>query len=107
MWDRLTSEEATALVASFMTQPKRDDVPKTELPKELKLSTTEPRPFPVQAMPGTADRAQGEWAFEGDHNAATHLIRNAFGGGDRKERTKLLSLQGKASRYFRDDVTVT
>lgn len=107
MWDRLTSEEAAALVASFMTQPKRDDVPKAELPQELKLTTTEPRPFPVQALPGTADRAKGEWAFEGDDNAATHLIRNAFGGGDRKERSELLSLHGKASRYFRDDVTVS
>jgi len=82
-------------------------VNKEKLATEIPLATTEPRPYPVQEMPGKGKRKVGAWAFEGDANAATHLIRNALGGADRKERGELLSLHGKTTRYFRDDMTVT
>lgn len=107
MWDRITSEEATLLTAAYLKEKKRDDVSKAKLAEEVPLKTTEPRPYPVQDLPGSGNRDGGQWVFEGDDNAATHLIRNALGGGDRKLRGELLSLHGKVARYFRDDMTVT
>ncbi|BEJ13409.1 hypothetical protein CspHIS471_0305830 [Cutaneotrichosporon sp. HIS471] len=107
LWDRITSEEATLLTAAYLAEKKRADVNKAKLVQEIPFKTTEPRPFPVQDLPGSGKRGQGQWVFEGDANAATHLIRNALGGGDRKLRGELLSLNGKVARYFRDDMTVT
>ncbi|WVQ94266.1 hypothetical protein IAU59_001345 [Kwoniella sp. CBS 9459] len=105
LWDRLTSEEATLLLASYLSHPKHADIPKTTLPTLFPLAEpTSERPYPVQDIP----QPQGEsWAFEGDSNAATHLIRNSLAGADRKSRAELLSLNGKVSRWMRDDVTVT
>lgn len=48
----------------------------------------------------------GNWAFK-DGNLSTHLIRNAFGGGDEIKLRKLLSIPAPYSRRSRDDVTVT
>jgi pyruvate dehydrogenase phosphatase len=107
VWDRITSEEAALLMAGYLAHPKRADVNKETLANEIPVRPTEPRPYPVQEMPGKGKRSQGAWAFEGDANAATHLIRNALGGADRKERGQLLSMHGKTTRYFRDDMTVT
>ena len=42
-----------------------------------------------------------------DDNPATHLIRNALGGGDVDKLTGLLSLQYPISRSHRDDISVT
>ncbi|TXT13174.1 hypothetical protein VHUM_01575 [Vanrija humicola] len=106
LWDRITSEEATLLMAAYIANAKRPDVGKATLADEIKVKTTEPRLYPVEDLPGKGKRTDGTWAFEGDENAATHLIRNALGGGDRKLRGELLSLHGKVSRYMRDDMTV-
>ncbi|WVF66667.1 hypothetical protein IAT40_001408 [Kwoniella sp. CBS 6097] len=105
LWDRITSEEATLLLASYLSHPKHADIPKTTLPTLFPLSEpTSERPYPVQDLP----QPKGEsWAYEGDSNAATHLIRNSLAGADRKSRAELLSLSGKVSRWMRDDVTVT
>lgn len=109
MWDSLTSEEATLLVASYMRDRKRADIPKIYLPQMFPLVPTpdSERPYPVEDLPGQGSRRQGSWAYDGDDNAATHLIRNSLGGGDRQSTAQLLSLHGPISRYKRDDVTVT
>ena len=49
---------------------------------------------------------EGSWAFV-DDNVSTHLIRNAFGGGDEVKLRQLLSIPSPLSRRYRDDVTVT
>jgi pyruvate dehydrogenase phosphatase len=41
-----------------------------------------------------------------DKNAATHLVRNAFGGADRDMVCGLLTLPSPYSRRYRDDLTV-
>jgi pyruvate dehydrogenase phosphatase len=41
-----------------------------------------------------------------DKNAATHLVRNAFGGADRDMVCGLLALPSPYSRRYRDDLTV-
>lgn len=107
MWDRITSEEAALLMAGYLEHPKHDPVAKTDLPNQINLVTTAPRPYPVEDMPGQGKRAKGAWAFDGDVNAATHLSRNALGGANRKKFQELMSLYGKTTRYFRDDMTVT
>jgi pyruvate dehydrogenase phosphatase len=49
---------------------------------------------------------EGMWAFV-DENVSSHLIRNAFGGGDDSKLRKLLSIPAPFARSYRDDVTVT
>jgi len=108
LWDRITSEEATLLVASYLSHPKHEDIPKTSLPATYPLiPPIEPRPYPAEELPGSPDRADGAWVFEGDSNAATHLIRNSLAGADRQWRRELLSMRGKPTRQKRDDITVT
>ncbi|WVO16054.1 hypothetical protein L204_103719 [Cryptococcus depauperatus] len=107
LWDRLTSEEATLLVASYLAHSSHPPVYKTSLPKLFPLSSPLPlfqRLYPAQNYP----QPEGEtWVYEDDSNAATHLIRNSLAGGNLDLRAKLLSLTGKVSRWMRDDVTVT
>nr|XP_019048296.1 hypothetical protein I302_02066 [Kwoniella bestiolae CBS 10118]OCF27226.1 hypothetical protein I302_02066 [Kwoniella bestiolae CBS 10118] len=105
LWDRLTSEESVLLLASYLSHPKHPDIPKTDLPNLYPLLPANgERPYPVQELPQPRDES---WAFEGDTNAATHLIRNSLAGANRKNRAELLSLNGKVSRWMRDDVTCT
>lgn len=108
VWDRMTSEEATLLLASYLSHPTHTDIPKSTLPANFHLMPpmTE-RLYPAEDLPGSKPRASGAWAYEGDQNAATHLIRNSLGGADRNKRGELLSITGKVTRYLRDDITVT
>jgi len=108
VWDRITSEEATLLLASYMKHPVHPDIPKSYLPESFSLlAPALPRLYPTQDLPGTGERKEGTWVYEGDQNAATHLIRNSLAGGDRKLRGELLSLRGDVTRWLRDDITVT
>ena len=52
------------------------------------------------------DNTGSSWAFV-DDNLSTHLIRNAFGGGDDEKLRKVLSIPGPLARNYRDDVTCT
>jgi pyruvate dehydrogenase phosphatase len=52
------------------------------------------------------NKEEGAWAFV-DENVSSHLIRNAFGGGDERTLRKLLSIPAPFARSYRDDVTVT
>lgn len=91
-----------------MRHPTHPEIHKSTLPLQFPL--TPPltnRPYPADPLPGTAEKSNGTWVFEGDSNAATHLIRNCLGGGDRKARNELLSVTGEVTRYLRDDITVT
>ncbi|WRT67095.1 uncharacterized protein IL334_004061 [Kwoniella shivajii] len=106
VWERITSEEAVLLTAAYRDKPSQGDVLKTSLAEKYPLITpSEPRLFPVQDLPGTGDRIEGSWAFDGDKDAGTHLIRNVLGGGDKEWRRQLLSLREGAARQMRDDLT--
>lgn len=141
VWDRITSEESTLLVASYLSHPTHPEIHKSTLPVQFPLrssiysaspigpphstpcfssspsdtpaanpspaTTASDHPYPAEPLPGSADRGVGTWVYEGDQNAATHLIRNSLGGGDRKGRNELLSLTGGVTRWLRDDITVT
>jgi pyruvate dehydrogenase phosphatase len=106
LWDRLSSEDACALVAGHLVGF-RGTVPKRELENQLKLS------IGSRGIEGkdkswrtkeTDDAAS--WVFK-DENLATHLTRNAFGGGNERKLRELMSIPPPLARRYRDDVTVT
>jgi len=41
-----------------------------------------------------------------DDNVATHLVRNAFGGGDHERLCAMTGVQSPTSREVRDDITI-
>ncbi|KAK8844684.1 hypothetical protein IAR55_006533 [Kwoniella newhampshirensis] len=107
LWDRITSEEATLLLASYMAHPTHNEIAKTSLPNIFPLVPPLPaseRLYPAQDLPQPPNET---WVYEGDENAATHLIRNSLAGGDKKARGELLSMHGEVTRWMRDDITVT
>lgn len=105
----MTSEEATLLVASHLSHPTHSSITKKALQQSITLgpyAEGQERLHPVQDLPGTADRTEGAWVFEGDANAATHLIRNSLSGEGEVKRRELLSLKGPMAKCARDDITV-
>lgn len=108
MWDWTSSEEAALLLAGHLNHPDGPNIPKSVLPAVHQfLDPPVDRKFPVEDLPGTPGRDNGEWVFE-DVNAATHLIRNALGGmgWDKDVRGKVLSMREAGARVVRDDTTV-
>lgn len=110
MWDKLSSEEACLLAAAYYDKPLQEPIAKMHLP--LRYPLVPPayrmrRPYPAEPLQGTMGvYAEGQWVFQGDDNAATHLLRNAMGRGDDWERQRMLSLTGPMARSYRDDTTV-
>jgi pyruvate dehydrogenase phosphatase len=103
LWDKLTSEEVVALVAGHLSGLK-GNIPKSALPNLIQTSSGTPT---VEGKDKRRDDAvEGAWAFE-DENLSSHLIRNAFGGGDEESLRKIMSIPAPHSRNWRDDVTVT
>ncbi|KAJ9097049.1 hypothetical protein QFC20_006291 [Naganishia adeliensis] len=104
LWDLLSSEEAVGVVATHLAHPQREPVPrKTVLARLLdqRRPSRELCPGPRQKE----DALDGEWVCQ-DDNAATHLIRNAFGASEAIGTAhQMLSLTPPLSRNFRDDVT--
>lgn len=78
LWDELESEEAVEMVADLVESRKTPP------------SVTSPDNY-----------------IKLDTNAATHLIRNGFGGSDHERIRQLLALRAPISRRYRDDVTTT
>ena len=81
LWEKLTNEEVVGLVGRFLDR-------KTEKPGWF----SKPDIFNVAELPqidgakrpnGNGKRSR-EWVWQ-DRNAATHLIRNALGGGNEDE----------------------
>ncbi len=101
LWDQLSSEEVVSLVGGYLTGLK-GIIPKSDLPSLIPTSSG-------KTIEGKEKRLKdntGSWAFV-DDNISTHLIRNAFGGGDDEQLRKLLSIPAPLARNYRDDVTCT
>ncbi|WWC67048.1 uncharacterized protein I206_100955 [Kwoniella pini CBS 10737] len=102
LWDRMTSEEASYLLASHFTHEIQQDVSKVDVmaycPHTLPAMDNE-HPYPKEEL-----NVHGKWVYE-DANAATHLIRNAIGGEDRELRRQLMSMKRPGARSVRDDTT--
>ena len=103
LWDELSSEEVVALVGGHLAGLKGN----VSKPSLLGLVPTVPGSRGVNGKEQHPQAQQGTWAFVEGDDVATHLIRNAFGGGDEQLLRKRLSIPAPYSRRFRDDVTVT
>jgi pyruvate dehydrogenase phosphatase len=103
LWDQLTSQEVVALVGGHIAGLK-GFIPKSSLSSFVSTSTGTPT---VEGKDKKRlNKYDGTWAFV-DENVSSHLIRNAFGGGDERKLRKLLSIPAPYARSYRDDVTVT
>jgi len=103
LWDQLTSQEVVALVGGHLAGLK-GLIPKSTFHDLVPTSTGTPT---VEGKDKKHPKKEdGAWAFV-DENVSSHLIRNAFGGGDVRSLRKLLSIPAPFARSYRDDVTVT
>lgn len=101
LWDQLTSEEVVALVGGYLAGLK-GVVPKSDLPNLVPTSSG----ITVEGKEKRRKSDSGSWAFV-DNNISTHLIRNAFGGGDEERLCQVLSIPAPLARSYRDDITCT
>ncbi|KAG1833500.1 phosphatase 2C-like domain-containing protein [Suillus variegatus] len=102
LWDKLSSEDVVALVGGHLKGLK-GVVSKTAL---LELVPTVSGAPTVEGKEKKRNNSSGSWSFE-DENVSSHLIRNAFGGGDNESLRKLMSIPAPIARSYRDDTTVT
>ena len=128
-WDEITNAEAVVLAGTYLSGLRTKSIARTALPQTipqppttttLKVASSggpdssylvyettpqkELQHRPTQQAPES--RRQGHWAFV-DDNVGTHLIRNAFGGGDQLALRQTLSIPAPHARRFRDDITVS
>ncbi|VDB97038.1 unnamed protein product [Peniophora sp. CBMAI 1063] len=102
LWDELSSKEVVTLVGGHLSGLK-GTVSSDDL---AKLVPTSEGSKGVQGKEDRGSSANGPWTFV-DENISSHLIRNAFGGGDEGALRRKLSIPPPHSRRYRDDVTVT
>ncbi|KAG2060156.1 protein serine/threonine phosphatase 2C [Suillus hirtellus] len=102
LWDKLSSEDVVALVGGHLKGLK-GVVSKTALPELVPTVSGAPT---VEGKEKKRNNSSGSWSFE-DENVSSHLIRNAFGGGDTESLRKLMSIPAPIARSYRDDTTVT
>jgi len=102
LWDELSSEQVVALVGGYLSGVK-GIVPKSALSTLVPTTTGNKT---VQGKDNRRTNEEGSWAFV-DDNLSTHLIRNAFGGGDEDRLRQLISIPAPLARNYRDDITCT
>ncbi|KAG1873761.1 phosphatase 2C-like domain-containing protein [Suillus subalutaceus] len=102
LWDKLSSEDVVALVGGHLKGLK-GVVSKTALPELVPTTSGAPT---VEGKDKKRNSSSGSWSFE-EENVSSHLIRNAFGGGDAESLRKLMSIPAPIARSYRDDTTVT
>ncbi|WWC57904.1 uncharacterized protein I303_100439 [Kwoniella dejecticola CBS 10117] len=102
LWDRVTSEEASYLLASHLIHDIHPDVPRNQI--MVTCPHSPPAPGSDHPHPQEEPRVDGQWVYE-DSNSATHLIRNAIGGEDRELRRQFMSMKKPGARSVRDDTT--
>lgn len=101
LWDELSSDEVVSLVGGYLAGLK-GTVSKSALSKLVPTTSGST----VEGKDKRRRDNAGSWVFV-DDNISTHLIRNAFGGGDEMHLRQLMSIPAPQSRSYRDDVTCT
>ncbi|PWN26478.1 protein serine/threonine phosphatase 2C [Jaminaea rosea] len=110
LWDMLSNEEVGSLVAGHLSEVK-GRVGKEELEGKVFGKAAAPAISDQQAVLSSSHhplaRAQGQqvFAFQ-DENLATHLVRNALGGGGAQRVNAYLAIPAGDARRYRDDITV-
>jgi hypothetical protein len=89
---------------SHLSHPHHDPISRKAVQAELIDQTRKSRAMCPGPRP-KGEELDAEWVYQ-DENAATHLIRNAFGAAQAVESPyEVLSLKPPVARLFRDDVT--
>lgn len=101
LWDELSSEDVVSLVGGYLAGLK-GTVSKSDLSKLVPTTSG----ATIEGKDKLRRDNAGSWAFV-DDNISTHLIRNAFGGGDEQHLRQIMSIPAPHSRSYRDDVTCT
>ncbi|KAF2087159.1 protein serine/threonine phosphatase 2C, partial [Saccharata proteae CBS 121410] len=96
LWDRISSEDAVECVARWIRAEQNKAFAKMPADGEWGAETGEAGNW----------RATPEYFVTEDENAATCLMKNAFGGSRRRLFCGVMSLAAPHSRAHRDDVTV-
>lgn len=109
LWDHISSEDAVECVSRWVAAVRDGRInPRAEsrLPTKVKYESS-PK-FEREDEDGRfiSWRATPEHFVVEDSNAATHLVKNAFGGSRRSLFCGVISTYPPISRYVRDDVTV-
>jgi pyruvate dehydrogenase phosphatase len=97
-----SSEDVVSLVGGHLAGLK-GTIPKSDLPS---LVPTSAGSLGIEGKDKKNKATAGSWAFA-DDNVSAHLIRNAFGGGDKMALRRILSIPAPYARRYRDDITVT
>jgi len=88
LWEKLTNEQVVGLVGKWLDQQQQTGPPRSSLSGWLTGRSGDTFDVIVDntELKGTKkpSRKSGNWVWQ-DVNAATHLIRNALGGGDMDE----------------------
>lgn len=102
LWDRISSEDAVKCVGKWIEEAKKGTV----LSGESSLKPNPTIKYPNE--PGCADdfKFRLEDMVVEEKNAATNLVKNAYGGNRRDLFCSVVSAQPPGSRNIRDDVTV-
>lgn len=106
LWDKITSEQAVELVERWLQT--HDPSKKAARPNlaEPPTHTIPQQPTHRNTRYSYSKTANEKDFVVADENAATHLVRNAFGGGNTDMLCGLLTAGPPHSRNMRDDITV-
>jgi pyruvate dehydrogenase phosphatase len=99
LWDHVSSEQAVRLVELWMDAKKRGTI-------GLQVSKKEKMETQLAWRCNHRRKVEEEDFAVLDENCATHLARNALGGGDEEVLFGVVGGQPPVSRYMRDDITV-
>jgi pyruvate dehydrogenase phosphatase len=83
LWEKLTNEEVVGLVGKWLEKETGSEKTSWFKKQSDGLNVAETKQTQGAKRPG---KRSGKFVFE-DGNAATHLIRNALGGGNADEVT--------------------
>jgi pyruvate dehydrogenase phosphatase len=99
LWDHISSEQAVRLVELWMDAKKRGTIG-SQVSKKEKMETE------LAWRWDHGRKVEEEDFVVLDENCATHLVRNALGGGDEEVLCGVVGAQPPVSRHVRDDITV-
>jgi pyruvate dehydrogenase phosphatase len=81
LWEKLTNEEVVGLVGKWLDKKNGTEKPSWFTKQSSEFNVAEAQEYEGAKKPG---KRSNKWVWQ-DGNAATHLIRNALGGGNLDE----------------------
>lgn len=97
LWEHMSSEQAVQLVEMWMIAHKNGTIGKNTRTPSISTS--------ARGLQDELKVKEENFVVE-DENVATHLVRNAFGGGDHEALLGIAGALPPLSRNVRDDITV-